>query len=424
MPVVSDVQTAIDEIAKGNFVIIVDDEDRENEGDLAFAAEKVTPEKIAFMANHARGLICAPIKAEQLENLQLPLMVENNTAPLSTAFTVTVDATSKFGVSTGISAADRSATIKALIDPDSKSDDLARPGHIFPLRYREGGVLMRAGQTEAIIDLAVLAGLHPSGVICEIMKEDGTMARMPDLQVFSDEFDIPIVTVAQIIAYRHARESLVERVATAQLPTKHGMFVTHGYKSSIDFNEHIVLVMGDIDPETPTLVRAHSECATGDVLGSSRCDCGDQVELALQRIAAEGSGIFMYLRQEGRGVGLHNKLRAYALQDQGLDTVEANEELGFLPDLRDYGVGVQILLDLGVKRMKIMTNNPRKLAGLEGFGIEVDEIVPIQAKVTPFNRRYLETKKGKMGHLLTNLESPDQDDRDQTAPKEGTDGRN
>lgn len=409
MPVVS-VEEAVEEIGKGNFVIIVDDEDRENEGDLAFAAEMVTPEKISFMANHARGLICTPVLGDRLDALDIPPMVDMNTAPLSTAFTVSVDATGAFGVTTGISAADRAATIKVLIDPKSTPDDLGRPGHVFPLRYREGGVLMRAGQTEAIVDLTKLAGRHPSGVICEIMKEDGTMARMPDLMEFSAEYGIPIITVAQIIAYRHARESLVERVATAQLPTKHGSFTTYGYKSSIDYNEHIALVMGEIDPDKPTLVRAHSECLTGDVFGSSRCDCGDQVDLALKRIAEEGSGVFIYLRQEGRGVGLHNKIRAYALQDEGLDTVEANEKLGFLPDLRDYGVGVQILLDLGVRRMKIMTNNPRKLAGLSGFGIAVDEIVPIEAPVTPFNRRYLETKRGKLGHTLTNLGDPEAED--------------
>ncbi len=397
------VEQAVEAVRKGEFVIIVDDEDRENEGDLALAAEMVTPEKIAFMATHARGLICMPLNGERLDKLDIPMMVTNNTATLATAFTQTVDAGAKFGVTTGISAQDRAATIKAILDPETLPDDLARPGHLFPLRYREGGVLMRAGQTEAIIDLARLAGHSPAGIICEIMKDDGTMARMPDLEEFSKQHGIPIITVAQIIAYRRQRESLVERVATAQLPTRHGTFVAHGFKSSIDFNEHIAIVLGKIDPERPILVRVHSECVTGDVFGSLRCDCGIQVDMALQRMAEEGNGVLVYMRQEGRGVGLHNKIRAYALQDTGLDTVEANEQLGFVPDLRDYGVGAQILAELGVRRLRLMTNNPRKVVGIDAFGLIVEEMVPLQGPVTPFNRRYLETKKGKMGHLLTNL---------------------
>ncbi len=399
MPVVS-VEEAVERIRKGEMVIIVDDEDRENEGDLAFAAEAATAEKIAFMAAYARGLICMPIVGERLDELDLGLMVQKNTATLSTAFTVSVDAKSSFGVTTGISAFDRAATIKAMLDTSTKPEDLARPGHLFPLRYREGGVLMRTGQTEAIVDLCKMAGMYPAGVICEMMKADGTMYRMPDLEEFSREWSIPIITVAQIIQYRHQRESLVERVATTKLPTKHGIFTAYGYKSSIDVNEHVALVMGQIDSTKPTLVRVHSECLTGDVFGSLRCDCGAQVDLALDKIAKEGTGVFVYLRQEGRGIGLHNKLRAYALQDTGLDTVEANEKLGFLPDLRDYGVGVQILLDLGVRRMRIMTNNPRKLVGVNAFGITVEEMVPIQAPVNEYNRGYLAVKKSKMGHIL------------------------
>ena len=376
----------------------MDDADRENEGDLALAAEMVTPEKVNFMAAHARGLVCAPLMGARLEQLDLPLMVTNNTAVFATAFTQSVDA--KQGVSTGISAADRSTTIKALVDPLTQPADLARPGHVFPLRYREGGVLMRAGQTEAIIDLANLAGLYPAGVICEIMNDDGTMARMPDLEEFSAKWGIPIITVARIIAHRRQRESLVERQADAQLPTRHGVFTAVGFRSSIDPAEHVALVMGEIDPEEPTLVRVHSECLTGDVFGSMRCDCGEQVDLALRQIAEAGRGVFLYMRQEGRGVGLHNKIRAYALQDTGLDTVEANERIGFPPDLRDYGVGAQILVDLGVRKVSLMTNNPRKVVGLDAFGLELVGRVPIAAAPNEYNRRYLETKRDKLGHLL------------------------
>ena len=397
MPLVS-VEHAVEVVRRGDFVVIVDDEDRENEGDLAFAAEMVTPEKINFMATHARGLICVPMLGARLEDLELPLMVTNNTAVFATAFTQSVDA--RIGVTTGISAADRSMTIKALVDPMTQPGDLARPGHVFPLRYREGGVLMRAGQTEASVDLSILAGLYPAAVICEIMNEDGTMSRMPDLEVFAERWNIPIVSVAQIIAYRRQRESLVERRAVAQLPTRHGDFTAYGYRSAIDPAEHVALVMGDIDPDEPILVRVHSECLTGDVFGSLRCDCGEQVDLALSQIAEAGRGVFLYMRQEGRGVGLHNKIRAYALQDTGLDTVEANEQIGFAPDLRDYGVGAQILVDLGVRRLLLMTNNPRKLVGLDAFGLQLAGRVPIVVPPNVFNRRYLETKRDKLGHLL------------------------
>lgn len=392
------VEKAVEAIQRGDFVIIVDDADRENEGDLALAAEMITADKINFMATHARGLICVPMLGERLDALKIPLMVGENTAPFATAFTDSVDA--KIDVTTGISAQDRAATIKALVDEKTTPDDLTRPGHIFPLRYREGGVLMRTGQTEASVDLTRLAGLYPAGVICEVMNEDGTMSRMPDLEVFSERWDIPIVTVEQIIAYRRERESLVERRVEAQLPTRYGLFTAYGFESSIDPNEHIALVMGDIHPDEPTLVRVHSECVTGDVFGSMRCDCGEQVGLALQQIAAEGKGVFLYMRQEGRGVGLHNKIRAYALQDRGLDTVEANQKIGFPPDLRDYGVGAQILADLGVRKLKLMTNNPRKVVGIDAFGLEIVEQVPIIVSPNDYNRRYLETKRDKMGHML------------------------
>ena len=403
------VEDAVDQIRRGEFVIIVDDEDRENEGDLALAAEMVTPEKINFMASQARGLVCAPLLGARLDQLGLPLMVTNNTAVFATAFTQSVDAT--LDVSTGISASDRAKTIKALVDPLTQPGDLARPGHVFPLRYREGGVLMRAGQTEAVVDLAVLAGLYPGGVICEIMNEDGSMARMPDLEAFSAKWDIPIVTVAQIIAYRGQRESLVERQADAQLPTQHGVFTAYGYRSSIDPAEHVALVLGKIDPDEVTLVRVHSECLTGDVFGSLRCDCGQQVDLALRQITETGKGVFLYMRQEGRGVGLHNKIRAYALQDTGLDTVEANERIGFPPDLRDYGVGAQILVDLGVRKVSLMTNNPRKVVGLGAFGLELVDRVPIVAAPNEHNRRYLETKRDKLGHLFDRGLEAIEDDR-------------
>ena len=398
---IASVEQAAAELRRGDFVIIVDDEDRENEGDLALAADLITPEKINFMAKNARGLICVPMLGSRLDELNLPLMVRENTTPFSTAFTETVDA--KAGVSTGISAADRSNTVKALVHPDARPDDLARPGHMFPLRYREGGVLVRTGHTEAVIDLVRAAGLYPAGVICEIMNDDGTMARMPDLEILSEKWNISIVSIAHIVEYRRQRESLVERRGVADLPTQHGIFRAYGYASVTDAKEHVALVMGDINPNEPALTRVHSECVTGDVFGSMRCDCGEQVDLALQQIAAEGSGVFLYMRQEGRGVGLHNKLRAYALQDSGLDTVEANARIGFPPDLRDYGIGAQILVDLGVRKLKLMTNNPRKIVGLDAFGLELVERVPIEIPPNSFNRRYLETKRDKMGHILPGM---------------------
>jgi 3,4-dihydroxy 2-butanone 4-phosphate synthase/GTP cyclohydrolase II len=377
-------------------VIIVDDESRENEGDLAMAAEMVTPEAINFMAKEGRGLICMPVIGERLDELRIPLMVNENTARHSTAFTVSIEA--KHGVTTGISAQDRAATIRAVLDPTTRPEDLARPGHIFPIRAREGGVLVRAGHTEAIVDLAKLSGLHPAGVICEIMNDDGSMARLPQLKEIAARHGLKIISVADLITYRRRTEKLVRRVAEAKLPTRYGEFTAIAYKSTIDPDEHIALVKGDISGEEPVLVRAHSECLTGDVFGSLRCDCGDQVNMALQGIVAEGRGVFLYMRQEGRGIGLHNKLRAYALQDQGMDTVEANEMLGFAPDLRDYGIGAQILVDLGLKNIRLLTNNPKKMVALEGYGLKVVETVPIVAPTTPYNASYLETKGKKMGH--------------------------
>lgn len=389
---------AIEDIKAGKFIIIVDDEDRENEGDLALAAEKATPDAINFMAKYGRGLICMPIIGQRLDELQLPMMVQDNTSLHGTAFTVSVEA--RHNVTTGISAYDRASTIKALLDPMTKPEDLARPGHMFPLRAREGGVLVRAGHTEAIVDLARLAGLYPAGVICEIMAEDGTMARLPQLEIMAAEHGLNIITVADLISYRRRHEKLVNRIAEAKLPTRYGEFTVIAYKSIIDPDEHVALIKGQIDGETPVLVRVHSQCTTGDVFGSLRCDCGEQVALALQAIDAEGRGVFLYMRQEGRGIGLHNKLRAYALQDQGLDTVEANKALGFAPDLRDYGIGAQILIDLGVRNMRLLTNNPKKITGLEGYGLKVVETVPIVAHATPENVHYLEAKQKKLGHVL------------------------
>lgn len=389
---------AIQDIKAGKFVIVVDDESRENEGDLVIAAEKVTPEAINFMAKHARGLICIAMTGERLDELKIPMMVQDNTSKFSSPFTVSVEA--KHKVSTGISAHDRAATIKALIDPATKPEDISRPGHMFPLRARDGGVLVRAGHTEAAVDLARAAGLYPAGVICEIMNEDGTMARLPELETMAKNYGIKIVSVAQIIAYRRRHEKLITRVAEAKLPTKFGDFIAIAYKSTIDPDEHVALVKGELNGEKPVLVRVHSECLTGDVFHSLRCDCGEQIELAMKAIAKEGRGIFLYMRQEGRGIGLHNKIRAYALQDRGLDTVEANEALGFASDLRDYGIGAQILADLGVRNIRLLTNNPRKVIGLEGYGLKVVETVPIVCKPNPQNVKYLETKRKKMGHLI------------------------
>jgi 3,4-dihydroxy 2-butanone 4-phosphate synthase / GTP cyclohydrolase II len=392
------ISEAIEDIRAGRFIILVDDESRENEGDLAIAAEKITPEAINFMARHGRGLICLPIIGHRLDELGIPLMVTRNTSRYSTAFTVSVEARDK--VSTGISAFDRAQTIRTMLDPEAKADDLVQPGHIFPIRAREGGVLVRAGHTEAIVDLARLAGLYPAGVICEIMDEDGTMAQMSQLEAIASEFDLKIVAIADLIAYRIRHEKLVQRVTEARLPTKYGEFTAVAYRSAVDAAEHIALVKGTVSSDESVLVRVHSECLTGDVFRSLRCDCGAQVEMALQKIAGEEQGVFLYMRQEGRGIGFHNKLCAYALQDQGLDTVEANIALGFGPDLRDYGVGAQILADLGLRNIRLLTNNPRKVIGLESYGITIVETVPLIAPSTPYNIQYLKTKQKKLGHIL------------------------
>lgn len=392
------VEVALEEVRSGRFVIVVDDEDRENEGDLVLAAEFVTPDAINFMARHGRGLICCVLTGERCDELNLPMMVVKNDSHFGTPFTVSVEA--RHGVSTGISAHDRAHTVRVLIDPRSRPEDLVMPGHMFPLRARDGGVLVRAGQTEATVDLCRMAGLYPAGVLCEIMKADGTMARRPTLRRFAARHKLKIVSVKDLIAYRMRTERFVERVTEARLPTEHGEFRIIAYNSVIDPAEHIALVMGDITTPEPVLVRVHDQCVTGDVFGSQRCDCGEQMQLALSRIAKEGRGLFLYMRQEGRGIGLHNKLRAYALQDQGLDTVEANEALGFPADRRDYGIGMQILVDLGVRQMRLLTNNPVKRAGLEGYGLEVVERIPIVVEPNPHNIHYLETKRLKLGHHL------------------------
>jgi 3,4-dihydroxy 2-butanone 4-phosphate synthase/GTP cyclohydrolase II len=389
---------AIEDIKAGKFIIVVDDEDRENEGDLVMAAEKVTADAINFMAKYGRGLICVPMTGERLDELKIPMMAANNTSHFGTAFTVSVEA--KQGTSTGISAGDRARTVLTLVNPKTKPDDLVMPGHTFPLRARDGGVLVRAGQTEATVDLARLAGFYPAGVCCEIMNEDGTMARMPQLEEFAKKFDLKIVSVAELIAYRYRHEQLVTRVAEAKLPTQFGDFKVIAYKSSTDPDEHLALVMGDIATDEPVLVRVHSQCLTGDVFHSLRCDCGEQIEMAMRRIVEEGRGVVLYLRQEGRGIGLHNKIKAYALQDKGMDTVEANISLGFRPDERGYGIGAQILADLGVRNMRLMTNNPKKMTWLESYGLNIVEQLPITTRPNQYNRRYLQTKQKKLGHLL------------------------
>jgi len=392
------IEDAVRDIQQGKMVIVVDDEDRENEGDLTMAAEKVTPEAINFMATHGRGLICLPIIGTRLDQLQVPAMVSENTSAFETAFAVSVEA--KHKVSTGISARDRAMTVKNLLHPDTRPEDLARPGHMFPLRAREGGVLTRAGQTEAAVDLARLAGLYPAGVICEIMNADGTMARVPQLARFARRHGLKLITIKDLIDYRMKREKFVSRLASTNLPTRHGLFRAVLYHSEVDQKHHLALVRGEIRPDRPVLVRVHSECLTGDALGSLRCDCGAQLDRAMARIAQEGAGVLLYIRQEGRGIGLANKLRAYELQDQGLDTVEANERLGFKPDLRDYGVGAQILVDLGVSQLRLMTNNPRKIVGLEGYGLRVVERVPLVIPATATSLAYLQAKQEKLGHLL------------------------
>lgn len=397
--VMATVDEAIQEYRQGHFVIIVDDEDRENEGDLTLAAQFVTPEAINFMTRYGRGLVCIPLTGERLDELRVPMMVGDNKSRFGTAFTVSVEA--RDGVSTGISTHDRARTVRVLIDPATRPEDLVMPGHMFPLRAREGGVLVRAGQTEAAMDLARLAGLYPAAVLCEIMKADGTMARLRDLKRFAGRHHLNIISVNQLIAYRIQRERLVRRMAETTIPTRWGEIRLVAYGSIIDPDEHAALVLGDISTPEPVLVRVHSQCVTGDVFHSLRCDCGEQVELAMDRIAEEGRGVFVYMRQEGRGIGFCNKIRAYALQDgQGLDTVEANEALGFPADRRDYGIGMQILVDLGLKQIRLLTNNPSKRVGLEGYGLEVVERIPIIAPPNPHNMRYLATKRDKLGHLL------------------------
>jgi len=395
------IDDAIAEIRDGRMIIVVDDEDRENEGDLTIAAEKVTPATINFMVKHGRGQVCLSMTGQRLDELEIPLAVNANTTSFGTAFCVPIDA--KHQVTTGISASDRAATVQAAIDPETTAADLARPGHVSPLRARDGGVLVRAGQTEAAVDLARMAGLYPAGVICEIMNEDGTMARVPELTKFAKKHGLLIITIADLIQYRMQTERLVKRVASADLPTEHGAFRIFAYASQLDSETHVALVRGDIADGKDVLVRVHSKCLTGDVFHSARCDCGAQLDTAMARIAEEGRGVLLYLNQEGRGIGLANKIRAYELQDQGLDTVEANEKLGFKPDQRDYGIGAQVLSDLGVKTMRLLTNNPRKFVGLQGYGLAVSAAVPLEIPASDSTRKYLKTKKDKLGHKLSSV---------------------
>ena len=400
MPLCS-LEEGLEELKAGRFLIVVDDENRENEGDLVMPAEKVTAEAVNFVVTHARGLLCMPIIGERLDELQMPLMVsQNGTEKNQTAFTVSVDY--NVNTTTGISAGVRAATILAMLDPKAKPEEFTRPGHLFPLRYHPGGVLARAGHTEAAVDLCEMVGMYPAGIVCEIMAEDGSMSRLPQLEEFAEEHGLKILSIAQIIAQRRRTERLIERVAEARLPTRYGPFQAIAYKSHVDVGEHIALTIGEWTEDEPVLVRIHSECLTGDVFGSMRCDCGEQIDLALQQIAEAGNGIFLYMRQEGRGIGLHNKIKAYSLQDQGLDTVEANETLGFEPDLRHYGVGAQILRDLGVRKLNLLTNNPKKVVGLSGFDLEIVDRIPVEAEVTDENRTYMKTKKARMGHILGN----------------------
>ncbi len=393
------IEEAIRDIREGRMIILVDDEDRENEGDLCMAAEKVTPDAINFMAKYGRGLICMPMLAEKIDALDLPMMVDNNTSPYGTGFTVSIEA--RCGVTTGISAADRATTVLTAVADGAKPRDLVRPGHIFPLRARDGGVMVRAGQTEGAVDLARLAGLRPAGVICEIMNDDGTMARMPALEEFSERHGIGICTIADLIEYRMRTELFIRRAAETVIPTTiAGEFKAVVFENDVDSLLHIAMIKGEIDPDKPVLVRVHSECLTGDIFGSMRCDCGPQLRKAMIKMEEEGSGVLLYIRQEGRGIGLVNKIKAYALQDAGFDTVEANEKLGFKPDMRNYGIGAQILVDLGVRQMRLLTNNPKKMVGLDGYGLSIIEQVPIEVAPNEFNKCYLECKKLKMGHTL------------------------
>jgi 3,4-dihydroxy 2-butanone 4-phosphate synthase / GTP cyclohydrolase II len=404
------IEEAITAIAAGEIIVVVDDEDRENEGDFIVASQMVTPEVINFLSKYGRGLICTAITGERARDLKLPQMVHNNTARLRTNFTVSVDA--RDGVTTGISAADRSLTIGLIADPETKAASFDRPGHIFPLEAQDGGVLTRCGHTEAAVDLARLANLEPTGILCEIMDDDGTMARLPRLREIADEFGLKLVSIADLIAYRRLNERLVERAVEVPMPLRAGDFHLVAYSTTIDDRQHVALIKGDITPETSVLVRVHSECMTGDLFHSQRCDCGDQLEAALEQIERAGCGVLLYMRQEGRGIGLINKLKAYRLQDEGADTVEANEKLGFGADLREYGIGAQILRDLGVRRMKLMTNNPRKLVGLEGYGLELEGREPLEIKPNSRNLKYLQTKKDRMGHLLEHLDERELENRE------------
>ena len=400
MPLCS-VEEALEEFRAGKFVIVVDDENRENEGDLVMPAEMVTPDAVNFAVTQARGLLCMPVLGERLDELNIPLMIEKNASLKNkTAFTVSIDYNK--GTTTGISAHDRAATIKALIDPETTPDEMTRPGHLFPLRYHPGGVLARPGHTEAIVDLCEIASMYPSGIVCEIMNDDGSMSRMDNLEVFAEKWGLKILSIAQIIAHRRRNDKLIERVAEARLPTKYGEFKAIAYRSAVDADEHLALTIGEWQPGDSVLARIHSECMTGDVFGSLRCDCGEQVEMALTTLAAEGVGVFLYMRQEGRGIGLHNKIKAYSLQESGMDTVEANHTLGFDADMRHYDIGGQILKDLGVTRLRLLTNNPRKVVEISGFGIEIVERVPVEVSVNDENREYMLTKKLRMGHILGN----------------------
>lgn len=394
------IEEAIEAIANGKMIIVVDDKDRENEGDLVMAAEKVTPEAVNFMISKGRGLVCVPMTAERLRELDLPQMVDRNCEPMKTAFTVSVDAAKQHGVTTGISAADRARTVEVLINPKSTSADLVKPGHVFPLRVCEGGVLKRAGHTEAAVDLARLAGLYPASVICEIINDDGSMARTEQLIDFAKEHGLKVVTIADLISYRMKKDKLVRRISATKLPTQYGEFMAYGYEDLLSGDHHVALVKGKVEGKENILVRVHSECLTGDVFGSCRCDCGEQLHKAMEKVEFCGQGVILYMRQEGRGIGLSDKLRAYELQDQGADTVEANHALGYEADLRDYGIGAQILVDLGLSSIRLITNNPKKIVGLEGYGLKVNERVPIEITPNSYNKKYLETKRAKLGHML------------------------